>query len=75
MALRKRTTLEVLDNWLLIAVGAVAVIVLLQLLSWILGTVMFLVKVAVAALIIGAVVRIASGRRRHLGRGWRGELD
>ncbi len=79
MALRKRSTFEVLDNWLLIGVGVVAVFVALNIVSWAVGAlfgfVWFLVKVAIAAVVIGAVVSIASGRRRRLDRGWRGELD
>ena len=78
MALRKRSTLESLDNWLLIVVGVVAVVVLLNVISWVVGAlfgfVWFLVKVAIAAAIVGVVFSIASGRRR-LGRGYRGELD
>ena len=80
MALRKRSTLETLDNWLLVVVGVIAVFVVLNVITWIMGAVFsfvwFLVKVAIAAAIVGGVVVLASGRRRReLDRGWRGELD
>ena len=78
MALRKRSTFETLDNWLLVVVGVIAVVVVLNVISWIVGAlfgfVWFLVKVAIAAAVVGVVFSIASGRRR-LGRGYRGELD
>ena len=80
MALRKRSTLETLDNWLLVVVGVVAVFFVLNVIGWIMGAVFgfvwFLVKVAIAAAVVGVVFSIASGRRRrHVDRGWRGELD
>jgi hypothetical protein len=71
----RRSTLDVLDTWLLVAVGIVVAVFALQILSWIVGTVLFLVKVALVAGVIAVAVRVASGRKeRRLRRGYRGEL-
>lgn len=71
----RRSTLDLLDTWLLVAVAIVVGVIALQILSWIVGTVLFLVKVALVAGVIAVAVRIASGRReRRLERGYRGEL-
>jgi len=71
----RRSTLDILDTWLLVAVAIVVAVFALQILSWIVGTVLFLVKVAVAALVVAVAVRVASGRReRRIERGYRGEL-
>jgi hypothetical protein len=69
----RRSTLDVLDNWLLIAVGIVAAVFVWNILGWVFGVVAFLIKVAVAAAVIAVAVRIASGRR-ELRSGRRGEL-
>jgi hypothetical protein len=69
----RRSTLDVLDNWLLIAVGIVAAVMVWNILGWVFGVVAFLIKVAVAAAVIAVAVRIASGRR-ELRSGRRGEL-
>jgi hypothetical protein len=69
----RRSTLDILDNWLLIAVGIIAAVMVWNILGWVFGAVLFLVKVAVAALVISVAVRIASGRR-ELRSGRRGEL-
>ena len=71
----RRSTLDVLDNWLLIVVGIVAAVFVFNILSWVFGTIFFLIKVAVAAFVIAVAVRIASGRHdRQLRRGYRGEI-
>ena len=71
----RRSTLDTLDNWLLIVVGIIAAVFVWNVLTWVFGAIFFLVKVAVAALVIAVAVRIASGRSdRHLRRGYRGEL-
>jgi hypothetical protein len=69
----RRSTLDILDNWLLIVVGIIAAVVVWNILGWVFGAILFLVKVAVAALVIAVAVRIASGRRA-LRSGRRGEL-
>lgn len=69
----RRSTLDVLDNWLLIAVGIVAAVLVWNILGWVFGVVAFLIKVAVVAAVIAVAVRIASGRR-ELRSGRRGEL-
>jgi hypothetical protein len=64
-----------LDTWLLVAVAIVVAVFALQILSWIVGTVLFLVKVALVAGVVAVAVRIASGRKeRRLERGYRREL-
>ena len=70
----RRSTLDVLDTWLLVVVGIIAAVFVWNLLGWVFGVVAFLVKVAIAALVIAVAVRIASGRR-ELRRGSRGELN
>ncbi|MDQ1373987.1 MAG: hypothetical protein QOJ09_1325 [Actinomycetota bacterium] len=69
----RRSTLDVLDNWLLIVVGIIAAVFAWNVLTWVFGAIFFLVKVAVAAFVIAVAVRIASGRRELRG-GRRGEL-
>jgi hypothetical protein len=69
----RRSTFDVLDSWLLIVVGILAAVFVWNLLGWVFGVVFFLVKVAVAALVIAVAVRIASSRR-ELRSGRRGEL-
>ena len=69
----RRSTLDILDNWLLIVVGIIAAVIVWNILGWVFGAVIFLVKVAVAALVISVAVRIASGRR-ELRSGGRREL-
>jgi hypothetical protein len=53
---RRRSTLSKLDDWLLVVVVAVAAVFALQIISWLIGTVFFLVKVAVVAAVIGLVI-------------------
>ncbi|MEY2475476.1 MAG: hypothetical protein QOG87_791 [Actinomycetota bacterium] len=69
----RRSTFDVLDSWLLIVVGILAAVFVWNVIGWVFGVVFFLVKVAVAALVIAVAVRIASGRR-ELRSGRRGEL-
>ena len=52
-----------LDDFLLIAVAVAAGLVVFSLLGWVLHTVMFLVKVAAAAVVFGLIVRFIVGRR------------
>lgn len=66
----RRSTLDVLDNWLLIAVGIIAAVFVWNILGWVFGVVAFLIKVAVVAAVIAVAMRIASGRRAlRSGRG------
>jgi hypothetical protein len=51
-----RSTLDKLDDALLVGVVVVVAIVALQLVGWVLGTVFFLVKVAAVALVAGLVI-------------------
>ena len=61
-----RSTLDKLDNALLIVAGFVAVVVALSLVGWVIGVitgiVWFLMKVAVVGLILGLIVRAVSKR-------------
>lgn len=69
----RRSTLDVLDNWLLIVGGIIAAVIVWNILGWVFGAIFFLAKVAIAAFVIAVAVRIASGRRALRG-GRRGEL-
>lgn len=60
---RRRSTLDRLDDWLLVGVVAVLAVLALNVLGWIFGAVVFLVKVAVVAAVVGLV--IAYGNRRR----------
>lgn len=62
---RQRSTLAKMDNALLV-VGAVVVgFLALRMLGWIVGTVFFVVKVALVAFVIAAAARFAMGRSRR----------
>lgn len=67
MAIEKRrgSSLEVLDTALLVFVAIIAAVVVLKVLGWIVGTVFFLVKVAVVALGVAVVVSLVSRVRRR----------
>ena len=69
----RRSTLDVIDNWLLIVVAIIAAVFVWNILGWVFGVVAFLIKVAVVAAVIAVGMRIASGRR-ELRSGRRGEL-
>ena len=58
-----RSTLSKLDDWLLVGVVVVVAIAALQVFSWVVGAVWFLVKVAAVAAVAGVV--IAWINRRH----------
>ena len=53
-----------LDDALLVVLGIVAVLAVFTVIGWIVHTVMFFVKVAIAAVIFGLIVRAVAGRRR-----------
>lgn len=62
---RKGATLAVLDTAALVVVALLAGFLALKVLGWILGTVLFVVKVAVVALVIAVALRAASAIRRR----------
>jgi hypothetical protein len=57
-ARRTRSTLDVLDNGLLVVVGVVAALVLLKIVGFIAGTVFFLVKLALVAGAVFVALRL-----------------
>ena len=60
---RSRSTISRLDDVLLIAVAAVAAIAVFWMIGWIVSAVLFLVKVAIAAVVFGLIVRAVINRR------------
>ena len=62
-ARRRRSTLDVLDNGLLVVVGVVVALVLLKVVGFIAGTVFFLVKLALLAGAVYVVLRLLTRRR------------
>jgi hypothetical protein len=60
---RNRSTLAKLDDGLLIVAGVVGVIVLFAVVGWVIHAVLFLVKIAVVAVVFGLIVRAVAGRR------------
>jgi uncharacterized membrane protein YdbT with pleckstrin-like domain len=71
--MRERSTLRLLDDFLLVAViTAVAAFLVFNVVGWIIGAVFFLVKLAVIAGIAGVAYMAVSGRRhRAVGYGRR----
>ena len=61
--MRRGSTLDTLDNWLLIIVLAIAALVLLGIIRWIVGTVLFVVQLAVVVAVAVLLVRFFSRRR------------
>jgi hypothetical protein len=60
---RRRSTLDKFDNALLIAAAVVGVFVLFAVVGWVIHAVLFLIKVAVVAVVFGLIVRAVVGRR------------
>jgi hypothetical protein len=58
-----RSTLSRLDDLLLIGVAAVAAIAVFWMIGWVVSAVLFLVKIAVAAVVFGLIVRAVINRR------------
>lgn len=58
------STLSKLDDALLVVLGVVAVLAVFAIVGWIVHAVFFLVKVAIAAVVFGLIVRAIVGRRR-----------
>jgi hypothetical protein len=60
---RTRSTLSKVDDVALIAVAVVVGLILFKILGWIVGTLLFFVKLAVTVAVIYAIVRLASRSR------------
>ena len=60
---RSRSTLEVLDNGLLVVVGSIAALVVLKIVGFIAGTVFFLVKLALLAGAVFIALRLFLRRK------------
>ena len=58
----KRSAFDTLDNVLLVVVAAVVGFLLLQLIQWVVGTIFFVVKLALVVAVVAAVWK-AVGRR------------
>jgi len=58
----RRSTFDMLDNWLLIVVGIIAAVFVWNILGWLFGIAAFLVKVAIVAFVVTVAVRLANGR-------------
>jgi hypothetical protein len=61
---RKGSTVSKLDDALLVVLGVVAVLAVFTVVGWIMHAVFFLVKVAIAAVVFGLIVRAVASRRR-----------
>ncbi|TML38457.1 MAG: hypothetical protein E6G27_14220 [Actinobacteria bacterium] len=61
---RRRSTLDRLDDGLLVVVAIVGVFLLLQVVSWAVGTILFAVKLAIVAVVVGLVLRLIAALRR-----------
>lgn len=60
---RRRSTLEAVDNGLLVVVGVIAALVVLKIVGFIAGTVFFLVKLALLAGAVYLVLRLVVRRK------------
>ena len=60
---RRRSTLDRLDDGLLVIAALVGVVLVFTVIGWLIHAVLFFVKLAVIALFIGLVVRLAARRR------------
>jgi hypothetical protein len=60
---RRRSTLDRLDDGLLVIVALVGVVVLFSVVGWVVHTVVFFVKVALVAVFIGLIVRVVARHR------------
>lgn len=61
----KRGTLALVDTAALVFVGLLAAFLAFKVVSWVLGTVLFVVKLAVVALVVAVVIRAAAAVRRR----------
>ena len=62
---RRRGTMDVVDTAVGVGVGIIAAFFVLKLIGWVLGTVFFLFKVAIVAILIAVVVKAWSSFRGH----------
>lgn len=62
---RKGSSLAVLDTAALVFVGLLAAFLAFKVVGWVLGTVLFVVKLALVALVVAVVIRAVSGLRRR----------
>ena len=60
LARRSGGALDVADTALAVVVGIVAIMAVFWVVSWILGTFMFLVKLAVVGLVIAGIISLVS---------------
>ena len=60
---RGRSTLSRLDDWALVVIGLVAGLIVLAVISFVVHTVIFLLKVAIVAAVAGLVFRAVVNRR------------
>ena len=61
---RRRGSLDVVDTAVGVGVAIIAALILWNILTWVIGGLIFLVKVAVVALVVAVVIRLWSGFRR-----------
>ena len=61
--MRRRSTLDTLDNWLLIIVVVIGGLSVLQAIRWIVGTIVFAVQLALVVGLAVLLVRWFSRRR------------
>src|SRR5207244_5759572 len=62
---RRRSTLDRLDDGLLVVAGIVGVLLVLQVVSWVVGTVLFVIKLAVVAAVVFVILRVLAAVRRN----------
>lgn len=62
---RKRSSLAVLDTAALVFVGLLVAFAAFKVVGWVLGTVFFVVKLAVVALVVAVVIRLLGAVRRR----------
>lgn len=60
---RRRGALDVADTALAVVVGVLAIMAVLWVLSWIVGTVVFLFKLAVLGVIVAGVIALVNKAR------------
>ena len=57
---RRHSTLDTADTVLAVVVGVVVLFALFAVVSWVIGTFLFLIKIAVVGLIIAGVIALVS---------------
>lgn len=56
----RKAGFDILDNWLLLVIGAVVLLAVVKVLQLVLGTVLFVVKVGIVALAVALVLAAVS---------------